>query len=191
MPYYRKLQGEKCYLSPVDPNDYASFTGWVNDMDAALGMIFLGSVIGEQKEAEVMNRLKDGLNFAIVDNATNRPMGTCGIPGIDERNKCCMVGIFIGDPDKRGKGYGTEALSLLCDFAFNVLNMHNVSLRVYSFNKPAIRCYEKVGFKLVGRLREAKRIGGRWHDEIIMDILESEFSSPLVADAVRERERCV
>ncbi len=95
MPYYKKLQGEKCYLSPVDPNDYASFTGWVNDMDAALGMIFLGWVIGEQKEAEVMNRLKDGLNFAIVDNATNRPMGTCGIPGIDERNKCCMVGIFI------------------------------------------------------------------------------------------------
>ena len=63
-------------------------------------------------------------------------------------------------------------------------------MKVYSYNKPAIRCYEKVGFKLAGKLRQAKRIGGRWHDEIFMDILEDEFSSPLVADAVRKRERC-
>lgn len=188
MPYFRKIEGRLCYLSPVDPGDYGLFTRWVNELDAAVGMIFLAGIIGEEKEEEVMKRLSEGLNFAIVDSATDMPVGSCGIPVIDERNSHCQVGIFIGDADKRGKGYGTEAMALLCDYAFCVLNMHSVSLRVYSYNKPAIRCYEKVGFKHAGRLRHAKRIGGRWHDELIMDILEDEFISPVISPAVARKE---
>lgn len=188
MAYYRKLVGELCYLSPIDPENYKVFTEWVNDLEAGLGMIFLSSIIGEDKEKEVMARLKDGMNFAIVDASTDKAIGTCGIPSIDERNRHCLVGIFIGDSEKRGKGYGTDAMSLILEFAFCILNMHSVSLRVYDFNKPAIRCYEKCGFKLTGRLRHAKCIGGAWHDELIMDILEDEYESRIVVPAIRKRE---
>lgn len=188
MAYYRKLEGKLCYLSPMDPQDYRKYTKWVNDLDTALGMLFLGSVLGEEKEAEFVDRLKDGQNFAIVESTTDRLIGNCGIPDVNGKDRSCEVGIFIGEAEMRGKGYGTEALELLCDYAFNVLNMHRVFLRVYSYNKPAIRSYEKVGFKLAGRMREAKRIGGRWHDELIMDILEGEFKSPVIAKAVSERE---
>jgi RimJ/RimL family protein N-acetyltransferase len=65
--------------------------------------------------------------------------------------------------------------------------MHRIGLRVYEFNRPAIRCYEKAGFKTCGRMREAKRIAGKWYDEIHMDILEDEFVSPLVKPAVLKR----
>ncbi|HOA14931.1 MAG TPA: GNAT family protein [Bacillota bacterium] len=188
MAYYRKLEGKLCYLSPIDPKDYMTYTKWVNDLDTALGMLFLGSVLGEEKEAEVIERLKDGQNFAIVDSKSDRLIGNCGIPDANLKDRSCEVGIFIGEKEKRGKGYGTEAMKLLCDYAFNVLNMHRVFLRVYSFNKPAIRSYEKVGFRLAGRMREAKRIGGRWHDELLMDMLESEFESPVIAKAVSDRE---
>lgn len=188
MTYYPKLNGELCYLSPVDPQDYSLFVPWVNDLESSLGMIFLSSVIGEEKEKEVMQRLTQGMNFAIVDKASGKPIGTCGIPSMDERNRHCQVGIFIGDGSFRGRGYGTEALSLLCEFAFSVMNMHSVSLRVYSYNKPAIRCYEKVGFKMAGRLRQAKRIGGLWHDELLMDILEDEYRFGQVREAVEARQ---
>lgn len=190
MAYYRKLEGRLCYLSPIDPDNYAIFATWVNDIESSLGMIFLSSIIGEQGEKEAMAKLRDGLNFAIVDSSTDKVIGTCGIPSIDERNRHCEVGIFIGDPEKRQKGYGTEAMSLLLEFAFSILNLHSVALRVYSFNKPAIRCYEKCGFKFAGSLRHAKRIGGSWYDELIMDILEDEFESRIVGPAIRKREDC-
>lgn len=186
--YYPKLKGRLCFLSPVDPGDYQQFVGWVNDLESSLGMIFLSSVIGEAKEREIMERIAQGVNFAIVDNATGKAIGSCGIPSIDERNRHCEVGIFIGESTLRGKGYGTDALGLLCEFAFSVLNMHSVALRVYSFNKPAIRCYEKVGFKLAGRLRHAKRIGGAWHDELLMDIIEDEYRFGQVRGAVEARQ---
>lgn len=188
MAYFKKLVGKLCYLSPIDPENYGVFMEWVNDLEAGLGMIFLSSIIGEEREKEVMDRLKDGLNFTVVDSSTDKAIGSCGIPSIDERNKHCEVGIFIGDPGKRGKGYGTDAMSLILEFAFSILNMHSVALRVYDYNKPAIRCYEKCGFKLAGRLRHAKRIGGAWHDELIMDILEDEYESKIVGPAIRKRE---
>ncbi|MDO7205773.1 GNAT family protein [Paraclostridium bifermentans] len=62
----------------------------------------------------------------------------------------------MGDKDNWGNGYGKEALSLLLDFGFNLLNLNNIVLKVYSFNKQAIKCYSKIGFKEAGRLREAK-----------------------------------
>ena len=186
--YYAKLKGKLCFLSPVDPKDYLQFVSWVNDLESSLGMIFLSSIIGEEKEREVMERLSQGINFAIVDLLTGKPIGSCGIPSIDDRNRHCQVGIFIGDGSFRGKGYGTEALGLLCEFAFSMLNMHSVSLRVYSYNKPAIRCYEKVGFKHAGCLRHAKRIGGAWHDELLMDITEDEYCFGQVREAVEARQ---
>jgi RimJ/RimL family protein N-acetyltransferase len=188
MAYFRKMEGNLCYLSPIDANDYHLFAKWVNDLEASLGMIFLHSIISLDKEKEILNRLQEGSNFTIVDAASDAAIGSCGIPSIDERNRHCQIGIFIGDPEKRGKGYGTEAMSLLVEFAFHILNMHSVSLRVYDYNKPAIRCYEKVGFKVAGRLRHAKRIGGIWHDEILMDILEDEFESKIIGPALARRE---
>ena len=66
-------------------------------------------------------------------------------------------------------------MSLLIDYCFAVLNLHNISLNVYSFNARAIRCYEKVGFKKVGELREAFIYGRKAHNIILMDILPDDF----------------
>lgn len=55
--------------------------------------------------------------------------------------------------------------------------MNNIYLKVYSYNKPAINCYKKIGFKEAGKLREAKIIAGIKYDEIYMDILAKEFKS--------------
>jgi len=63
----------------------------------------------------------------------------------------------------------------MLDFAFNILNLNNISLHVLDFNKRAIRCYEKCGFKLAGRIRKGYFAVGDYHDELIYDILAEEF----------------
>ena len=72
-------------------------------------------------------------------------------------------------------GYGTEALKLLLDFAFNFQNMHSVDLKVFSFNERAIKCYEKSGFKRCGTRHDAYFLNGKYHDEITMEILENDY----------------
>jgi RimJ/RimL family protein N-acetyltransferase len=102
-------------------------------------------------------------------------IGNCGFIDIDYVNKTAETGIFIGNKNYWNKGYGTEALSLLLDYGFKALNLHNIMLRVYEFNERAIRCYQKTGFKHIGKRREALHRNLEKHNIIFMDILQNDF----------------
>ena len=84
------------------------------------------------------------------------------------------VGLFIGEEENRSKGYGTEALSLHVEYGFNYLNLKNIMLKVFSFNKRAIKSYEKIGFKVFGKRTEDYYLNGKWYDEYFMEILRKE-----------------
>ena len=188
--YFKKILGEKCYLSPINVEDYEKYANWVNDMEVSAGLIFASKLINIQSEKEALEGLtKSGYNFAIIDSEKEELIGNCGFPKVDLLNRVGEVGIFIGNKDYWGKGYGVESLNLLLDFGFNVLNLHNISLKVYSFNKQAIKAYEKVGFKVAGKLREAKIIGGEKYDQITMDILDSEFKSVYIKEIINKKLR--
>jgi RimJ/RimL family protein N-acetyltransferase len=94
---------------------------------------------------------------------------------LDNLNQAAEVAILIGNKDYWSKGYGSEALSLLIDYRFKALNIYNIMLSVYSFNNRAIKMYEKLGFKIIGKRREALRRGKETYDIIFMDILDKEF----------------
>ncbi|CAM2962539.1 GNAT family protein [Hathewaya histolytica] len=174
--YFKKITGEKCYLSPIDTSDYEKYTEWLNDPEVAIGLSLMPKVIGIQFEKDALNDLvKDGYNFAIIDSKSNELIGNCGFPSTDLRNRHGEVGIFIGNKSYWGKGYGVEALTLLLDFGFNVINLESIHLVAYGFNESAIKCYRKVGFKECGRIRNAYTLAGNKYDQIIMDILSSEF----------------
>jgi RimJ/RimL family protein N-acetyltransferase len=109
-----------------------------------------------------------------------RPVGGCDLRDIDHRNRVATMGMLIGEPEARGKGYGTEATRLLLDLAFTVHGLHSVWLTVYAYNLAGQRCYAKAGFREVGRRRQCHLMGGRLWDEVVMDILASEFESPVL-----------
>ena len=88
-----------------------------------------------------------------------------------------MLGMVIGEKSYWDKGYGQEATKLLLDFAFNLLNLNSIMLGTFSFNERAIRCYEKVGFKEIGRRRQTRIIRDFKYDTILMDMLAEEFES--------------
>lgn len=186
--YFKKLIGEKVYLSPIDKNDYLKYTEWINDMDVAIGMTFASMLIDEETEKSALERLsKAPFNFAIILKGTDQVIGNVGFPKLDYVNRAGEVGIFIGDKSCWGNGYGKEALELLLDFGFNLLNLNNIHLKAYSFNTQALKCYEKVGFRVVGNLRECKIIGGEKYDEVYMDILAKEFKSPYIVSVLKNK----
>lgn len=86
-----------------------------------------------------------------------------------------VLGISIFNPNYWNKGYGTEAIELMLNFAFSSLNLNTVELEVFAFNKRAQACYKKVGFIETGRKRQAHFVNGQYHDIILMDISTIEF----------------
>lgn len=121
----------------------------------------------------------DWVGFLIYDCATDTPFGGVGLRDIDLKVGIAELGISIGRKDYWGKGLGTEAITLIVDYGFTVLGLHNIMLSTYAYNERAMRSYQKVGFREFGRRRQAQRIGDQRYDIVYMDLLRSEFHSPL------------
>ncbi|HPR18440.1 MAG TPA: GNAT family protein [Candidatus Cloacimonadota bacterium] len=182
MKYFKKLIGEKVYLSPLCVEDAQQYCEWLNDFEIAKNLIIFENQLSLEREKMILqDMIKNNAQiFGIVTQAEDKLIGNCSLFRLNERHRKGEVGIFIGDQEYWNKGYGTEALSLLVDYGFNILNLNNLMLEVFSFNQRAIRSYQKVGFKEIGRRREAIILGGEKHDELYMDILASEFASPFI-----------
>jgi RimJ/RimL family protein N-acetyltransferase len=144
--YFKKMTGEKCFLSPIDTNDVEKFTKWLNDLEVTKYLLLYPHIISIENEKEYLEKLSKEHIYSIVDIDNNELIGNCGYGDIDHLNQTAQIGIFIGNKNYWNKGYGTEALSLLLDYGFKALNLHNIFLRVYSFNERARKSYEKVGF---------------------------------------------
>lgn len=78
-------------------------------------------------------------------------IGTIELMNIDLETKTAKIGRYLLNPELTGKGYGSKALGELVSIAFNDFCMKKIWLSVFDFNKSAIRCYEKVGFKIVNQ----------------------------------------
>ncbi len=116
---------------------------------------------------------KDMLFLIIKDKEKNR-VGTIQLGNFNHINRRCMLSLSI-HPDFQNKGYGTESVKLIVDYAFKVLQMHKVGLEVYSFNERAIRVYEKLGFVKEGHYRRHSYKDGKYVDLYYMAILEDEY----------------
>ena len=174
-----KLPGDKISLAPVELQDAALWHRWLNDLDVALplGGEAWSSITSTGMERDCERMAANGEPvFTIVLNETGDAIGRCMLFGLDHINRTTMLGIFIGEKERWSHGYGAEALTLLLDYCFNILNLNSVMLGTYSFNTRAIACYKKVGFKEIGRRRQMRIIGGKKYDGVMMDILAEEFS---------------
>jgi len=176
MPYFRKIVGERLYLSPVSGEEAEKYTHWMNNLETTVKLTTAPQIISLEKEKQMLELFqKEGYNFAVVQKENDELTGNCGLMNVDLVQRTAELGLFIGEKKHRGKGYGSETVQLLLDYAFNLLNLHSVYLRVRSFNEAALRCYPKLGFKEIGRRRECVLVGGSYYDEIYMDILDREF----------------
>lgn len=105
-----------------------------------------------------------------------RIIGESVINEIDWELRCANFRIAVFHPAERGKGIGTWAVETARDFAFEELKLHRLELNVFSFNPRAEKTYLKAGFKREGVRRDAVLDGDTYGDDILMSILDDEWS---------------
>jgi RimJ/RimL family protein N-acetyltransferase len=181
------IPGKLVRLRPIEKSDLRQFVQWFGDPEFRWYVAMYNPISMDQEERwfEQSSASPDTQPWAIeapvveadrsADSEKWELIGSCGFHTIDWRNRSGEVGIMIGPKNYWDRGYGTDAMRTLVSWGFDNLNLNRIHLRVYADNARAIRSYEKVGFKLEGRLREDDFREGQYRDSVIMAILQREW----------------
>ena len=178
MQYFRKIVGERLYLSPISVNDdnVEKYIKWMNAKDTAANFGQYNHSVSSKSDLKwLYEPPSDMQRYEMVLLDDDVLIGSISIHNIDHLNRNAFIGIFIGEEARRGEGYGAEAIRLLLEYGFSTLNLHNIMLTVHADNFVGIACYKKVGFREVGRLPECLFKNGQYIDKLYMSILAREF----------------
>ncbi len=173
------FRGEKVQLAAIQREYLPKYVEWLNDWEVsqllAPGIPYPLNIEDETEWFEERKKRKESFVFAILTLAENKLIGNCGLHNVDLKNRSAVFGIFIGDKNYWGKGYGTDATRTILRYGFEQLGLNRVELWVYDFNPRAIRAYEKAGFRREGVRRQGLYRNGAFHDEIMMGVLREEW----------------
>lgn len=172
---YSFLESKNLYLRPFEETDETFFMKWYNDKDtrAKIGEVMPLSKF--QSEQLIRREGKDSVWFAIVRKKDDKVIGETGLLRMFPAWRTTDLTIIIPEKENQGKGYGTQAINLIMDYAFGYLNYNRISIGVVGFNIYALSFYKKVGFIQEGIQEQGYYYNYKYYDFIMMRILKNEF----------------
>ena len=173
----RFLIGKRVYLRALEKEDLIYIRKWSNDPEIRklIGEVVSMSQADADKFLERVYSDNTREWFVIVVKENDLVIGETGLLRMFPAWRTADISIIIGEKDAWGKGYGTEAILLLLDYAFRCLNFHRVAIGIVGFNKRAISFWKKIGFKKEGVQRDGYYYNHKYFDFVMMSILEDEF----------------
>lgn len=170
-------RGTTIELTSVRDEDSETFFRWINDRELVVLSSAFHPVAREEHDAWfARSRASDNVAFFAIRMVESVDLiGSCQLHTIDRTHRSAELQIRIGSREHWGHGYGTEAVRLLLDIAFEDLQLHRVYLHVLAGNERAQRAYLRAGFVREGVLREAAFVDGRHQDLVVMGILAAEW----------------
>lgn len=167
------LEGNLVFLRAPEDSDSLHYKNWINDNEtnSCRGLYYpTSSKEANLYIAELSEKTQDSFSFTITDKNHN-PIGFIGIRNICMRSRRGELWIYIGNKDYWNKGYGQDSLKTLINFSFSEVNLHRIWLECDSSYTAAIKCYENVGFKFEGLLKDGYFRHGQYRNTTIMAIL--------------------
>jgi len=171
------LIGSHVYLRPIEKDDLPQLYCWFNDPEirGLTGEVFPTSLAGMEEFLAKIQSDASRVWFAVVLQENNQLIGETGLLRMFPAWRTTDLSIIIGDKAVWSKGYGTEAIDLLLNYAFGYLNYHRVAIGVVGTNERALHFYERVGFKREGIQRDGYFYNHTYCDFVMMSILEDEY----------------
>ncbi|MFH2101711.1 MAG: GNAT family protein [Candidatus Micrarchaeota archaeon] len=178
-PEGKIVEGERLYLQYLKPDMVTDkYVDWMNDkeinqyLEARFGCPYtLESVKGFVKEQYENPNCHF---FAMMLKDGDVHIGNIKAGPINTKHNFAEVGIVIGDKSQWGKGFASEAISLITDFAFSKLGLHRLDAGCYSQNKGSEKAFLKAGYKHEGVYRKKFLSDGEYVDDILLGKLRDE-----------------
>lgn len=172
------IDGKRLYLREVrltDVND--AYYRWLNDPEVTrcLETRFVCQSVEKIRDyVETANRKADEIFLAICLKRDGRHIGNIKLGPVNWVHRFGEISLVIGDKGQWGKGYATEAIRMVCTYAFDVLGLHKVTAGSYATNPGSVRAFEKAGFEREGTWKEHYYSAGRYVDRICLGRLRPE-----------------
>lgn len=161
-------------LVPLANKHLDATFNWVND-PAMMRLLGRAARVQRDEHQRWFEQLQQRTNcryFSVETVDGWRHVGNIWLWDINETHRKAEVRILFGDEPSRGRGYGSEAIALLADVAFNSMNLHRLYAYVFAINPRAKRAFEKAGFRVEGLLREERRLAGDYVDTYVLGRLD-------------------
>lgn len=164
------MKEQRIILDSIKKSDTPLIVKWRNNENVRKNFIFQETFTEEMHNHWMDTKVANGevVQFIIRVKDSKKAIGSVYFRDIDYEKKEAEYGIFIGEDDERGKGYGSEAAKLALEYAFSELNLESVFLRVFADNLTAIHSYESAGFKETEYQKNAVENDGVYRDLIFM-----------------------
>ncbi|MEU4696715.1 GNAT family N-acetyltransferase [Nonomuraea dietziae] len=172
------LRGTRIRLRPMEPHEAETLWRWNSDPEVMRWMDegYPETLAQTVARCEARDRNSyDNVLLGVESLEDGRLIGLVRLSGAEPETGDAELDVYIGEKDCWGRGFGTEAVRLICRYGFDRMRLHRITLWVADANTGARRVYEKVGFVEEGRARESFRRDGKWHDMVMMGLLEGEL----------------
>ena len=170
--FFPFLEGGRIYLREVRSDDVnEKYYRWMNDPEVTqyLESRFApNSVEILQEYVKNLQRNKDIFFLAIVLKENNKHIGNIKIGPINWFHRLADIGVLLGEKSCWGKGYASEAISLLAEYVFKNLNLHKLTAGCYKPNEGSLRAFQNAGFEAEGVRKKHCFLNGNYVDIILL-----------------------
>ena len=172
----KEIRGEKVILREQRVEDAKFFAHWFNQPRIMFQCGFTERTDEEKERVRITgdHQSEDAVWFTITDPDGNI-IGETGLLRMWPAWHCTDLSIIIPDPEMQNRGYGTEAIRLMLDLAFDQYEMNRVAIGVVGENANALAFYKKIGFRQEGIQEQGYYYNHEYSDFIMMRILRREW----------------
>ena len=179
---FHSLKGENIYFKALSTHDAQAIHNYASDKDVSrfIGWDLMKSLDETSEFVESMIERESAgthLYASVALKSTQEVIGTVMIFNFDKQANQAEVG-YVFHKDHWGKGYGTESLALVSDFAFESLGLHKLHASVTAANIGSAHILEKNGYKLEGRLEDHYFIEDEYYDSLLFGKINTSHLQP-------------
>jgi ribosomal-protein-serine acetyltransferase len=155
---FTEADAEELHALVERNRDYlAEWMPWAADQTFERTLNFIRTTLRRHAE-------NNGFELALI--LDGRIIGALGLSSVDWVSRATSIGYWL-DEEHRGRGLMTRAVKALVEHAFGEMGLHRVEIRAAEENRRSRAIPERLGFEHEGVLREAERVGGRYHDLVV------------------------
>jgi len=173
------ISGNKLYLRNLKRSDLkGDYFNWLNDEEVTRFLESGGSPNTVEKMEEYYRRVTlnpDNVMLAIIDKKSDKHIGNIKLGPINKTTRTAALGIMIGNKDFWGKGYGTVAIKLMVKYAFQQLNLHEVTAGIVAIHQASINAFQKAGFEITGKIKNQFHLDGGCYDYLQLSITRDNY----------------